>query len=123
MQTYEPLTDEQVAEQKKNPDPQPRNKLESMTLQQLVRLKERWAKATVKDETKREKAIQVIDLQIARRIVIPRHCALPKKMQRKLGILPPVANRCPYHQCAEGTNAVTSNQCLLQEDHEGEHQY
>lgn len=59
-----------------------------MTLAQLARLRERWEKARVKDSHRREKALNAIDNLIANRQGTPIRCALPKKQQRRMGLIP-----------------------------------
>jgi hypothetical protein len=58
------------------------------TLHQLGRLKERWLKAVVKDSARRDKALKRIDQAISHRQSSAVRCALPKKKQRQLGLLP-----------------------------------
>jgi len=60
------------------------------TLKQLVRLKQRLKKAHVKDEDRRNGDINHVDQIILGRILLPKRCALPKKKQRELGMLPAV---------------------------------
>lgn len=67
-----------------------------LTLLELSRLRERWLKAPEKSKpeegelTRKQKAIHAIDSIITARQGKPVRCALPKKQQRKLGLLPQV---------------------------------
>lgn len=63
------------------------------SLRQLARLKERWSNALTKGN--RAEAIARIDQRIAARQGLNLRCALPKKQQRKLGLLPPIIQHIP----------------------------
>ena len=75
------------------------NKLGELTLTGLLRLRERWENAELnekdkdKSDARRAKIINVIDSHIVARQTVHYRCALPKKKQRKMGILPLVGLR------------------------------